>query len=739
MASDRWRQVESLYHAALARPAGERAAFLAEACGDDAEMRAEVESLIAQVDGASSFLESPAMIDEVSPLSLVGRQLGAYRIDAPVGAGGMGEVYRAKDTRLGRDVAVKILPAAWVTDPQRRSRFEREARAIAALNHPHICTIHDVGHDAGVDFLVMELLEGRTLAARLARGPLPLTEALARAIEIADALSKAHRQGIIHRDVKPGNVMLTKSGAKLLDFGLARLVRDEPTTPTSDARTNTAPLTEAGAVLGTLQYMAPEQLEGRQVDARTDIWAFGCVLYEMVSGRRAFTASSDAGLISAILTSEARPLASSPLDRPIRKCLAKDPDRRWQTAADLTDELRWIGGWSAESGSSAPVSDATRRGRVPRWRLLRLAPAALALAAVGIAAGYFLHPAPEVRYTRFDIQPPLRTVWGNGGLAISPDGRRVAFVAVSGGKSSIWIREVNDTRTRNLAGTDGADIYLFWSPDGTSLGFFADKKLKTIPSNGGPVLSLADAPRPGGGTWNRDDVIVFAPDVVSNRGLLRVPADGGPVGPLTALDAGDGDGGYRAPVFLPDGRHLLFVSRSGIHATSLADPGHRVRVLNEASSVQFASGHLLFVSNGSLWARPFDPSALALSGEATRIADDVDWPRDLTITRASAKRGQYEFSYEFSASEAGLLVYRTLGREPVRQFVWLDRGGREASRLPITGALASPVLSPDGTRLTFSMDSSGNRDIYVVLDIEHPVPRKLSFDAGSDSWPAWFV
>ena len=723
MSTQRPAQLSELFHSALARDPSTRDAFLDEACRGDDGLRHELARLLAGHAEAGSFLQEPIGAlanDRFAP----GTRLGSYSVSAFIGAGGMGEVYRATDTRLGRDVALKVLPREWSADAQRRQRFEREARAVAALNHPNICTIHDVGHSDGFDYLVMELLDGDTLAGRLVRGSLPHAEVLSIATQIGDALDAAHRAGIVHRDLKPANIMLKRAGAssagspqaKLLDFGLSR-----PVFRTDATETTQASLTGRGDLLGTLPYMAPEQLEGRQVDARADIWAFGCVLYEMVSGRRAFTASSDARLISAILTTEPPALTSSPLDRLIRKCLAKDPDRRWQTAADLTDELRWIGGWSGESVSPAPVADAAKQRRVLRWRLLTLVAAGLAVAAVGIAAGYFLHPSPELRLTRFDFQPPPGTTWGEG-LAISPDGRRVAFVAVSGGKSSIWVRDLADTRTRQLDGTDGADFQLFWSPDSVSLGFFAGGKLKTIPADGGPVLPLADAPSPGGGTWNRDGVIVFSPE--ATRGLQRVRADGGPVAELTTVDAGIGGSLYRFPVFLPDGRHLLYRSKDGVFATSLDNPGRRVRVLEILSSVQVVLDHLLFVRNGSLWAQPFDVDAMAVSGEATRIVDAV---------ASSRTRG---FTYEFSASETGVLLYRTPGVQQVRQFAWLDRSGRELSRVPVTGALAFPDISPDGMKLAFSMDSSGNRDIHV-LDLDHPVPRRLTFHSEDDDYPLW--
>jgi hypothetical protein len=440
----------------------------------------------------------------------MGRQLGAYRIDAAIGAGGMGEVYRAKDTRLERDVAVKILPPSWAADPQRRTRFEREARAVAALNHPNICTIHDVGHDQGLDFLVMELVEGESLATRLAKGPLPLPQALARAIEIADALDRAHHHGIVHRDLKPGNVMLTatrssgshETHAKLLDFGLARIM-PAPVAPGSETATDTSPVTEAGALLGTLQYMAPEQIEGQPADARTDIFSFGALLYEMVTGRRAFEGASTAALIAAILREDPPTLDPRELGRIVRRCLAKDPSRRYQSARDLLIDLEEL---KESLGAGELVPSEARlgvRARVGRWL-----GAALVLAATG-AAVYTAWPrpsAPSAIRGRFNLQPPpgvdLLGSGANSVFAVSPDGQWVAFRGgVPSNEGALYLRHLDDLDAKKVA---AGGTVPFFSPDSRWLGFFAEHGMYKVAVDGAQpqrICAVASTPpsaaRPG--------------------------------------------------------------------------------------------------------------------------------------------------------------------------------------------------------------------------------------------------
>src|SRR6266851_3255648 len=452
---------------------------------------------------------------------LPGRRLGPYEILSAIGAGRMGEVYKARDTRLDRIVAVKVLPTHLAGRAELRERFEREAKTIASLNHPHICVLHDIGQQDGTDYLVMEYLEGETLAQRLHKGSLPLGQVLQYAIEISDALDKAHRKGVTHRDLKPGNIMLTKSGTKLLDFGLAKLRQEAApaNVSLSDLPTAVDPLTAQGSIVGTLQYMAPEQLEGKEVDARTDIFAFGAVVYEMVSGKKAFEGKNQASIIGAILKDDPPPISSlqpmtpPTLDRSIKTCLAKDPDRRWQTASDLTRELKWIG----EAGSL--VEEAERMPALrSRWERLSwlLAATFFVLAVAGGAAWWQAsNRRPPAMY--FHTSVPFSA----NDLALSPDGRMLAMVAYSAQLNSyvLWTYEVGGRRTNSLDGTQGAS-FPFWSPDGKLIGFFAEGKLKKVDVSGGQVQALCDAPNGRGGTWNRDGVIVYSPDGIA--GLFRV-------------------------------------------------------------------------------------------------------------------------------------------------------------------------------------------------------------------------
>jgi len=471
-----------------------------------------------------------------------GTRLGPYEITSPLGAGGMGEVYRARDTRLERVVAIKILPAHAATE-ERRQRFEREARAISALSHPHICVLHDVGRENGIDFLVMEYLEGESLADRLKKGALPLDQVVRFGIEIAHALAKAHRHGIVHRDLKPGNVMLTKSGAKLLDFGLAKLRAPEvPVSAASELSalpTGDKPLTAEGSLVGPFQYMAPEQLEGKEPDARADIFAFGALLYEMVTGERAFKGKSQASLIAAILAAEPtpmsllRPLTPAALDRLVATCLAKDPDERWQSAHDLVQELKWI-----RDGDSTPA--AAPRRDLTRERIAWTA-AVLGVVLAGLMVSRWRDATREPpRGIQSAVLPPAKTTFArrnffDGPPVLSPDGRRIVFVLRGeDGRTRLWVRALQDAATQTLVGTEGA-TYPFWSADSRSLGFFADAKPKKTEASGGPPQVVCDASAGRGGAWNREGVIIFAGPV--GTGLFRVSSTGGAPVPATHLDA----------------------------------------------------------------------------------------------------------------------------------------------------------------------------------------------------------
>ncbi|MGH9363953.1 MAG: protein kinase domain-containing protein, partial [Thermoanaerobaculia bacterium] len=535
-----------------------------------------------------------------------GFRLGPYEVLAPLGAGGMGEVYKAKDTRLERTVAIKVLPAHLSSSEEMRQRFEREARAISQLSHPHICALYDVGSHEGTEYLVMEYLEGETLATRLAKGSLPLDQTLSCGIQIADALDKAHRQGIVHRDLKPGNVMLTKSGVKLLDFGLAKLrqAESEPVASRLSALgTEGTPLTAEGTLLGTLQYMAPEQLEAKEADARTDIFAFGATLYEMATGRKAFSGTSQASLISAIMTAEPalistiQPMTPPALDRMVKTCLAKDPDERWQNAHDLMRELRWIAELGSQAGVPGPVVARRKSRERFSWGLTAVT-LLVALAAVAAAVRYAHRAAMLARPMRSSMVLPEKSALR--AAAISPDGTRVVFVARdSSGRNLLWIRPLDSLAVQPLPGTENPS-FPFWSPDSRFIGFFADGKLKKIDASGGPPQTLCDAPVNRGGTWNREGVILFAP--VSDGPIYRVSASGGLPTPVTRLDPSRGETSHRWPFFLPDGQHFLYLvasfggpkEKTGIYVGSL-DSKEEKFLLPANSSVAYAPpGYLLF-------------------------------------------------------------------------------------------------------------------------------------------------
>jgi Tol biopolymer transport system component/predicted Ser/Thr protein kinase len=662
-----------------------------------------------------------------------GTRLGPYELVAPVGAGGMGEVYRAKDTRLDRTVAVKVLPAHLSSSAESRQRFEREAKTISQLSHPHICALYDVGNQDGVEFLVMEYLEGETLSDRLLKGPLSFEQVLRYGIEIADALDKAHRQGIVHRDLKPGNVMITKSGVKLLDFGLAKAVA--PVGRTSGSSLTALPtqagsnLTQEGTILGTFQYKAPEQLEGKESDARTDIFAFGCVLYEMATGRKAFSGKSQASLISSIMGSQPPPVSTvAPMtppafDRVVRTCLAKDADDRWQTAHDVMLELKWVAEGGSAAGLPAPVV-AKRRNRERLWMA---ATAVLAVAVVTLVARTLLGPAPPTRTVRLSLAQPAYAPYESvHSMAVSPDGQRIAFVGVtSDDKRSLWVRDLDTLQPRPLAGTEGSERP-FWSPDGRFLGYFSDGKLKKIDASGGPPQVLAAAPFGSGGTWNRDGVIVFEPSVFDP--LYRVPATGGAAVPATRL--GPREEGHRWPSFLPDGRHFVFL------ADARRTEDHRIKVgsldslesrdlLGAVSNVAFASpSHLLFVRAGSLLAQPFDVKHLRLAGEPVVVGNVI----------AETGVGNHEF--KFSASQNGVIAFASVN--PNSHLVWLDRNGRQL------GTVGDPVrrgvfeVSPRRDQAAYEqLDADGRNADLWVLDLARGITTRFTFDPGSDFSPVW--
>ena len=647
-----------------------------------------------------------------------GTRLGPYEIVAPIGAGGMGEVYRAKDTRLDRQVAIKVLSAALESNAEFRQRFEREARTISSLNHPHICTLYDVGEssagsstpNSGRSYLVMEYLEGETLADRLERGPLPLQDVLKLGWQIADALARAHSAGIAHRDLKPANIMLTKSGAKLLDFGLAKAAA--PAVSTDALTEQQRPLTAEGTLLGTFQYMAPEQLEGVEADARTDIFALGVMLYEMATGRRAFEGKTRTSLIASIVAGQPRPLRElqpltpPQLERVIAKCLEKDPDNRWQSAHDVGEVLQWIAGASA--ADVAPQ-------RSGSWRL---AIAAALCLVVGLAAGALLtgafRKAASSQLVQSSIIPPQGVTFappaGNGeAVVLAPDGKSMVFTGNdSDGKRRLWLRSISSRDARPLPGTEGA-TYPFWSPDSRSIAFFANAKLRRVTLDGSPPVTICDvASNPLAGDWNADDLILFSP--ASGAPLHQVSAAGGKSTPATTLHASVGETTHRWARFLPDGKGFLYLAgaheaaeNSEVNAIYASRPGSTERklILRTRFNFEYAEGQLLFVRGDTLFAQQFDPSTLELTGE----------PRQL-ITQLDVQSGS--FLAPFTISEGGELVYVAGAPERKRELVSLDRSGKELSRLLEPADYQQWAISPDGTTIAVAIeDPTEGPDIWL--------------------------
>jgi eukaryotic-like serine/threonine-protein kinase len=655
-----------------------------------------------------------------------GTRLGPYEIVCPLGEGGMGEVYRARDTRLDRNVAIKILPAQFSSDPVRRQRFEREAKTISSLNHPHICVLHDVGHQDGIDFLVMECVEGETLAKRLERGPLPIDQVLKYGAQIADALDRAHRSGITHRDLKPGNIMLTAMGAKLLDFGLAKFAAQDirGATPSAIA-TQTTPMTAEGTIIGTFRYMSPEQVEGKELDGRSDIFSLGSVLYEMLTGQPAFPGKSQLSVASSILEKEPapigtlKPLTPPALDHAIRRCLAKDPEERWQAARDLQLELKWI----AEEGSRSGVPTPVALHRKLRERLAWSTVVALMVGMLLLFATFrrrvLLSPA-TVQFLVFPSENSYMNTAAN--LAVSPDGHDLAFVAAdSTGKELLWVRPLDSLTARPLAGTEGA-AYPFWSPDGHQIGFFSNfSYLKKVDVSGGPPITVASAIAGNGGTWNHNDVIVFGTGVT--RLLYRVSAAGGKVDPITK-EGETATLARRRVSFMPDGNHYLYDAPArgpgrAVYVASLDSDTGKLLVESGASPT-YQQGRLLYLRGSALVAQPFDEKRFQVIGPASTLAEQVQ---------------------SFSASQTGaVLAYWTGIVRNAPQLIWYDRNGKEI------GTLGGPVpqrnvrISPDGTKVATEIDdpqiSETDSDIWLY-DAVRGVKTRFTAKPGSNRGACW--
>jgi eukaryotic-like serine/threonine-protein kinase len=685
-------RIEEIFHEALQRDASQRGEFVHQACGSDSAMRREVLALLANHEehaGAELWpAQAAAQLIHSSTLLQPGQLLGPYRIDSFLAAGGMGQVYRATDTRLHRQVAVKVSTAKF------SERFEREARVIASLNHPHICQLYDVGPN----YLVMESVEGSPLSR-----PLPVTKAVEYAAQILDALSAAHRKGIVHRDLKPANILVTKRGIKLLDFGLAR-----QSGPVQQAEaTMTAGLTAKGEILGTLNYMSPEQLQGNETDARSDLFSFGCVLYETLSGKRPFEGESTAGVIAAILEREPAVLSpASPLERVIQTCLAKDPDRRFQNALDVRLALNW----AMEPPSLSPE----RPGR-HGWRAALAALMVVAAFAGGWAVSHFAKTVAKDRVIRFQVSLPAGGA-PLGGVAVSPDGQSVAFAADSNGQNGLWIRALDSETARLLPGTEDATSP-FWSPDGTSIAFSAGSALLQIDLSHQKLSKVCDVIGTFyGGSWLDDGRILFASRDV---GIFQVAATGGLPSPVAPLDRSRGDVTYASPQLLPGGR-LLYTVQSlesvDIYAASFNKPTGRTRLARNGRNAWVARGgrgeeYLLWLSGETLLAQPLNLEQLQLTGELRTLADHAN----------------------MASSGAGTLLFGS--SVSVRQFEWLDRTGKEVGTGGPPNAFVFSRLSPDGRRVA-TIRSGPNADIWL-LETGRDVANRLTTGHGIHISPVW--
>jgi eukaryotic-like serine/threonine-protein kinase len=670
-----------------------------------------------------------------------GTRLGPYEIQSPLGAGGMGEVYRARDTRLERTVAVKILPSHLSENPEAKQRFDREARTISSVTHPNICTLHDVGHQNGIDYLVMEYLDGETLADRLKKGPLPIEQVLRYGIEICEGLEKAHRSGLVHRDLKPGNIMLTKSGAKLMDFGLAKAAANPSAAAAASGLTATLatppgshPLTAQGVVVGTFQYMSPEQVEGKDADARSDIFAFGAVLYEMATGKRAFEGKTAASAMAAVLERDPAPISSvqpmtpTALDRLVKICLAKDPDERWQTAHDVKLQLKQIAEGGSQSGAAALPAPQRNRGHALAWGV------ALILGVVAVAALVMAYLANQrqLPVLRVAINPPEKMQFNlsgdNGGPAmISPDGRYLVFSANGVGGTQLYLRPLDALTSQALPGTEGG-MFPFWSPDSRSIAFFTDQKLKRIEVGGGTPVALCDAALGRGGSWNQEGTIIA--ELSYNEGISRIPASGGAATPITKVDNVTYTS-HRWPWFLPDGKHFIYLA---INHNSPASPdtavflasldGKENRLLfHTLSSAIYVSGNLLYMRESSLLAQPFDPSSGRITGEATTLSENVQYDAGLWRTNLSASPG-------------GMMAYASGDTSGIEVLAWYDRSGKQIGRVGEQGGFYDLDLSPDEKKLAVTDANTATATIWIH-DLVTNLKTRFTFSGGTHRSPIW--
>ncbi len=658
-----------------------------------------------------------------------GSRLGPYELQGALGAGGMGEVYKGRDTRIDRIVAIKVLPSHMAANPDFRQRFDREARAISSLNHPNICSLYDIGHQDGIDFLVMEFLEGEPLSKLLEEGPIPTSELLRIAIQIADALDKAHKQGLVHRDLKPANIVLTKNGAKLLDFGLAKWQEQDAAGQVSELTRTSTPLTSQGTIVGTFQYMSPEQLEGKEADARSDLFSFGVVLYEMATGKRPFEGKSQASLIAAILKEEPRPISAmqpmSPpaLERVVKQCLAKDPDDRWQTAGDLKRALEW----TSEGGSQVGIPVKVSARRKTRERVLWGAAIVFAIATASLAFKSLTQKAPTKQVARFIIPSPKGLTdifWPQ----ISPDGNTIAFIARdTAGQSAIYIRPLNSLDAHLLVKTQSMFSRPFWSPDSKALAYFENNKLYKVSAGGGLAQLVCEAAFGSDGSWGKEGVIVF--DGRSTDSLRQVPASGGTPVAASRLDHSRGEKMGAWPCFLPDGKHYLFVANKDSSAVDLilkvgklnSFDAESLTVVN--SRVQYSNGYLIYVRNRILVAQPFDANSLKIIGEAAPLSDRVTTLGALVY---------------FSASENGTLVFEQGLFGGQNDIVSVNRQGDSLVQIGPPGNYSDFTLSPDNTRLAYGVGSDRPDVVDIwVRDLKRDVASRLTFGPGVSVWPQW--
>jgi eukaryotic-like serine/threonine-protein kinase len=766
MTTDRWDHIAQIYQTAAELPPTERAAYLLEACGDDVALRSEVESLLAQA-GASILIDRPvweaaAQVLDDNPAVDPGTVIGPFRVESLIAEGGMGHVYRARDTTLQRDVALKVLPGAFVSDPDRLARFTREAQVLAALNHPHIAAIYGIERSVGaaeppIHALVLEFVDGPTLADRIARGPLPLDEALPVARQIAEAVDAAHEQGIIHRDLKPANIKLRPDGTvKVLDFGLAKVFsRADGTSiagesleksPLNSPAINSPVVTAHGMILGTATYMSPEQAKGRAADKRSDVWAFGCVLFEMLTGTRAFSGDDVSDTLAAILRSEPDwnklPGATpTPVARLLRRCLEKDRSRRLPAISAARFEID-------EVLSGRAIDERVSNGGLVALGWRRWAPPlTVAVLLAGAIVGSVVtwrraQGAPsDTRVIRFTIPQPESTVLGGylraGGpnsqpqFAVSPDGRHVVMVANREGVESLRLRSLDTNGTRQLAGTEGAG-QPFWSPDSRSVAFFAQGRLKKLLIAGGQPITICETGDGRGGTWNRDGVIVFKserPETEdpSSRGLQQVDADGGPLTSATTVNEPNVRS-HAWPHFLPDGQHFLYVAISAsadweLRVGSLGS-SEATRIGSTPSAVTYGVGHLFFWRDGSILAQGFDPISRRTTGSPFPVVD-------------GAGRGVIG-DMSFSVSDTGTVVYAPAIRPSMTQLTWMDRTGRRLGTAGEPARNPAFALSPDGRRIAVTRDpeTAGPQHLWII-DVPSDLSSQLTFGRSSRSLPVW--